>query len=324
MNLRPLRALAALALFTAGTAFADGRADAIKAFESRQDRAALAQLESLAKAAPQDAELQDYLGRARLRAGQVEPAVAALTRAVELAPEASEYHRHLAGALGQHIQQASFLKKPGLAKRMREHMERAVALDPNSVRAREALMQYYAQAPGIAGGSVDKAREQAVAVAQFNPAEGLRLQASMARFDNKPEAEVVAAWEKAVAAPGATWEARLEYGQYLQARGRWEPAFAQFDALVKADPAAPGPQYQVGKTAALSGQRLADGEKALRAYLETGPKADSDPPREAAHWRLGQVLHKAGRKDEARAQYQLALKENPDFAQAKEALDKLD
>lgn len=313
-----------VAVLFAGVAGADERGDAIKAFESRQDRAALAQLEALAKATPGDAEVQDYLGRAWLRASQAEPAVAALTRAVELAPARSDYHRHLASALGQQIQQVGMFKKIGLSKRLKQHMDRAVELDPDSTEAREALMQFYAQAPGIAGGSMDKAREQAAAIVKLNPAEGPRLDAIMARFDKKPEVEVIAAWEKAVAAPGATLDTGLQYGYYLQQLERWGAAFAQFDALAKANPASQVPLYQFGRTAVLSGQRLGEGEKALKAYLEAGPKGESDPTREAAHWRLGNVLEKAKRRDEARAQYQLALKENPDFTQAREALDKLD
>jgi tetratricopeptide (TPR) repeat protein len=314
-------ALAALALLASAGVSADGRADAIKAFETRQDRVALGLLQAAAKAAPDDAELQAYLGRAYTRAAQGEPAVAALARAVELAPARAEYHLYMVSALGQYIATAGMFRKMSLGKQVKEHAERAVALDPGSVRARESLMQFYLQAPGIAGGSVDKAREQAAAIAKLSPAEGLRIEAILARADKRPEAEVVAAWEKAIAAPGASADARMQYAFHLQGLEKWDAAFAQFEALA---PAHAGARYQVGRTAAMSGQRLADGEKALRAYLGTGPQGENDPALEAAHWRLGQVLEKAGRRDDARAQYQAALKENPGFQQAKEALDKLD
>jgi tetratricopeptide (TPR) repeat protein len=319
-----LAALAAVLLLACATARADERAEAIKAFEARQDRAALAQLQALAKAAPGDAELQAYLGRALTRASQGEAAVAALARAVELAPARGDYHLHLAAALGLQVSQVGMLKKMSLGKRAKEHMFRAVELDPASIRAHEALMQFYVQAPGIAGGSIEKAHEQAAVVARLDPAQGLRLEALLARADKKPEAEIVAAWERAIAAPGAPPETRLQYGFFLQAEEKWDAAFAQFEALVKERPGDGAPLYQIGRTAALSGQRLADGEKALRGYLEAGPKAESDPAREAAHWRLGQVLARAKRRDEARAEYQAALKENPDYAQAREALEELD
>lgn len=316
-------AFAAAVLLVSGAARADARAEAIKAFETRQDRAALAQLEALAKASPDDAELHAYLGRALTRASQGEQAVAALTRAVELAPNRGDYHLYLSSAIGVQVSQVGMLKKMSLAKKVKVHMDRAVELDPNSVDAREALMQFYVQAPGIAGGSMEKAREQAAAVAKVNPAEGLRLDAILAQADKKPEAEIDAAWQKAIGAPGASPDARMQYAFWLQGKEQWDAAAAQFEAL-KGGPNASGALYQVGKTAALSGKRLDEGEKALRAYLEAGPKGENDPAREAAHWRLGQILEKARRKSEARAEYELALEENPDFKQAREALDELD
>ncbi|MGQ0586271.1 MAG: tetratricopeptide repeat protein [Gammaproteobacteria bacterium] len=313
--------LAALALLSSGAVGADARGDAIKAFDTRQDRVALGLLQAAAKAAPDDAELHAYLGRAYTRAAQGEPAVAALTRALELAPDKADIHLHMVSALGQYISQVGMFKKMSLGKQVKEHSERAVALDPSSVRARESLMQFYIQAPGIAGGSMDKAREQAAAVARLDPAEGLRLDAILARADKKPDTEVVAAWEKAIAAPGAPPNTRMQYAFYLQGLEQWDAASAQFEILARTNA---GALYQVGRTAAMSGKNLEAGEKALRAYLETGPRAENDPAIEAAHWRLGLVLEKATRRDEARAQYELALKENPDFKQAREALDKLD
>jgi tetratricopeptide (TPR) repeat protein len=322
--MRSLLLVAAAGLAAGAVAAADPRAEALRAFESRDDRGALAQLEKLAAAASTDAELHYYLGRARLRNNKVDPAVEALQRAVELAPDQATYRLGLGSALSAQIQRAGIFKKASLAGKLKEQFERAVALAPDSIEARESLLLFYAQAPGIAGGSKDKAREQLAAIEKLNPPEALRMHAAMAQFDKKPDAEIVAAWEKAIAAPGATGTARFSYGQYLQSQKRWDAAFAQFEALIRAQARVAGAQYQVGKTAALAGQRLEDGEKALKAYLVSGPKDNSDPPRAAAHWRLGQVLEHAKRIDEARGQYRLALQEDPEMEEARKALDALD
>lgn len=47
---------------------------------------------------------------------------------------------------------------------MKSAWEKAVQLDPKTVDARESLIQYYLQAPAIAGGSVDKAIEMATEI----------------------------------------------------------------------------------------------------------------------------------------------------------------
>jgi tetratricopeptide (TPR) repeat protein len=320
-----LRSLAAAILLLAcGAAGADARGDAIRAFEQRQDRAALEQFEALAKAAPGHAELQNYLGRARLRLGQVEPAVTALERAVELAPDNSQYHLNASAGLGQQVQLVGMFKKMSIGGKVKQHMLRAVELAPESVPAREALMQFYAQAPGIAGGDMKLAQKQVDVVMPINASAGLRMQALLTRLQKKPEAEQAAAWEKALAADDPEGRARFAYALLLQDAKRWDEAFAQLDTLARLRPTAPGVKYQFGRAAALSGQRVAEGEAALKAYLETGPKADNDPGRDAAHWRLGMLHEKSGRKDEARAQYQASLKENPDFRQAREALAALE
>jgi tetratricopeptide (TPR) repeat protein len=322
--MRAIHAACVLALLGCGMARADERSDAIRAFDQRQDRVAAERFEALAKAAPDDAELQNYLGRARLRVGQVAAGVDALERAVVLKPDNSAYHLNASGGLGQLVNEVGMFKKMSIAGRVKEHMVRAVELAPESVPAREALMQFYAQAPGIAGGDMKLARKQVEVVMPLDASVGLRMQAILAGFEDKSEAEVIAAWEKAVAADDAEGRSRFAYALYLQGLKRWDAAFAQLDALAKLKPDAPGVRYQFGRGAALSGQRVADGESALKAYLETGPKADSDPGRDAAHWRLGMVYEKGGRKDDARAEYKLSLKENPQFKQAREALDELD
>ena len=52
------------------------------------------------------------------------------------------------------------------------HLEKAVEIDPDSVEARFALMEYYLQAPALVGGDITKAKAQAEEIAKRNTAEG--------------------------------------------------------------------------------------------------------------------------------------------------------
>src|SRR5690606_18778134 len=54
----------------------------------------------------------------------------------------------------------------GQALRGRNAMERAVELAPDDLSFRQGLLEYYASAPGIAGGSMDKAFVQADEIAR--------------------------------------------------------------------------------------------------------------------------------------------------------------
>jgi tetratricopeptide (TPR) repeat protein len=85
-----------------------------------------------------------------------------------------------------------------------------------------------------------------------------------------------------------------------------------------------GPHYQAGKAILVSGdaQQLSRAESCFRKYLTQEPEAGS-PPLAAAHWRLGLVFEKQGRKEEARAELQSALHLDPTFKEARQDLKRL-
>ncbi|HEY2164616.1 MAG TPA: hypothetical protein VGH04_11520, partial [Gemmatimonadaceae bacterium] len=80
--------------------------------------------------------------------------------------------------------------------------------------------------------------------------------------------------------------------------------------------------YQLGKTAALSGERLEQGEAALRKYIAA---ARFDPGATEAHarWRLAMILEQRHDAPHARAEYEAALRLDPKLADAKRALEAL-
>ncbi len=108
---------------------------------------------------------------------------------------------------------------------------------------------------------------------------------------------------------------------YQQAK-RWKDAYTLAKQWSVDEPRKAKPWYQIGRLAAESGQYLAEGEAALRTYLKLG-RETGDPEPKHARYRLGQILAKAGRKDEARAELQAALKIDPKLAEAKAALTAL-
>jgi hypothetical protein len=70
-------------------------------------------------------------------------------------------HYALGRVYGHQTMTASLFKMPGLATRTKEQFIKAVELDPLMFDARLALTQFYIMAPGIAGGSMTKAKEVA-------------------------------------------------------------------------------------------------------------------------------------------------------------------
>ncbi len=111
-------------------------------------------------------------GRAAYARQDFAAARKAFERAVALAPRDAEYHYWLGRALGMQALHASIFSRFSLARRAKAEFERAVALDPRSWQAREALVVYYVRAPAIAGGSKSEALAQARAIKHLNPYRG--------------------------------------------------------------------------------------------------------------------------------------------------------
>jgi TolA-binding protein len=82
--------------------------------------------------------------------------------------------------------------------------------------------------------------------------------------------------------------------------------------------------YQVGRTAALSGQQLDRGEKCLRTYIAMPVREELENPSiAAARYRLGCILERKGNASGARTEYETAVSLDPKQKQAREALAKL-
>ncbi|HEV8241254.1 MAG TPA: tetratricopeptide repeat protein [Thermoanaerobaculia bacterium] len=296
-------------------------APGIQAFEARRFEEARKFFAPYAAAHPKDAEAADYLGRTLLSLHQPDDAVDWLEKATQLAPRRSDYLVHLAQAYGRAAQEASMLRKPGLAKSAQQACLKAIEIDPGNLDAREFLVTFYLVAPGIMGGDDDKAREQADEIAKRDPVRGALAHANVA-VDAKDFAGAEKILKEALAKHPNEPRLQLALGTFYQSQQRWDAAFELYETVLAADPNAWNAVYQIGRTAALSGKRLDRGVETLKRYVGHTPDAES-PPLANAHYRLGMVYEKQGNKPAARAEYQAALKLDPKLDDAKEALKKL-
>jgi tetratricopeptide (TPR) repeat protein len=241
--------------------------------------------------------------------------------ATKLDPKNTTYFLWLGRAYGREAQNANVLRQPGLAKRTKAAWEHAIELDPENLDARADLIQYYVQAPGFLGGSTQKALEQAEEIRKRNALRGyLELGALYEREKKLADAEKAylgAAKEQSERHVG---EYRL--GVFYQNAGAYDKAFELFEQMIAAHPSEFGALFQIGKTGAMSGQRLERATNALEAYLQTTP-GRNDPSLAAAHWRLGMVHEKRQDRQRAKTEYETALRLDPTFKQATESLKKL-
>ncbi len=312
-------ALLALAL-PGSLAAQTGDLDAgIQLYRARKYVEAKAAFESASKAG--NATATYWLGRVAMEQNKWDDATDYFERAVKANDASSEFHLWLGRAYGEKAQRASVFEQPMLGGRTRTEFEVAVARDPKNLDARSDLITFYMVAPGVMGGSHEKARQQADEIRKINQYRGdLELIGIADREKNASLAESgLRALVKAFPDSAAPM-VRLIIS--LQAQQKWDETFALIDGVLAKHPDEPTAWYQLGKTAAMSGQRLDAGEAALRKYL-TVPPARGSPSPAGAHYRLGMIAERRGNSAAAKSEYETAVSLEPKLEDAKKALAKL-
>src|ERR1035437_1131216 len=286
--------------------------------------------------------------------GDLDAAEKLAERAVAADPKNARYHYRLAQIEGEKAQKASVIHQFGLARRFKKEAETTIELDPNHVRALQAMIDFHLQAPSVIGGDKAKARAFADQLMKIDPAEGYRAQVTLSRFD-KQDGRIEELLRKAVEVRPGSYDARMALGDWCGNHKKFEEAESHAREAVRLRPDRAAPY---GLLAAVLVQQdkwtdldaaLAQSEKAdpdnLIPYLRAAgnclgrkvelPRAEryarkyltQEPePRSASfaatHRLLGLVLEQQGRKPEAVAELQQAVKLDPN-SQAKADLKRL-
>ena len=347
--------LGAAVIFSAAAWSADAAPEAL--LEAGHFKRLRAWAEPRLAANPNDALAAFYVGTAKQETGDPVGALPLAEKAVGLDPNNARYHLLVANACIQQAQNAGMFKGMSLAHRFRDEASKAASLDPKSIDAREALMEFYFEAPGMAGGDKKKARALADEIGTIDAVRGLLAQANLAGKE-KNSTKQDEWYQKAVTAAPHDWRALVEAAGFyvsdaskkydlaekyaLEAlKGdedraapyvvlalvyanaeRWKDLDAIIARVEKNVPDDFGAHYQAGKVLIASGKDLPRAERYLRKYL-TIPPEGGGPPWAGARWRLGQALEKEGKKSEAIAEMEEAVRLQPELKGAKEDLARL-
>ena len=276
--------------------------------------------------------------------GDLDAAEKLAERAVAADPGNARYHYRLAQIEGEKARNASVIHQFGLARRFKKEAETTIELDPNHVRALQAMIEFHLQAPSVIGGDKAKARAIADQLMKIDPVEGYRAQVTLARYD-KQEGRIEELLRKAVETRPGSYDARLALGEWcgtqktfeeaerhareavrlrpdraapygllaavLVQQDKWTDVDAALAQAEKADPDNLFPYFRAANNCLARKVELPRAERYLRKYLAQEPEPRS-PSLAAAHWRLGLVLEQEGRTPEAIAECQQAVKLDPD------------
>jgi tetratricopeptide (TPR) repeat protein len=268
---------------------------------------------------PTDAEAYHLLSRANFHLKKWDDAISYGEKAIQLNPTNSEYYLWLGRAYGEKADSSSFLTAAGLAKKIRQNFEKAVALDGNNVEARTDLAEFYVEAPGFMGGGTDKAAAQAQAIASKNAARAHWVNAKIAE-KKKDNAAAEREYQEAIKAdPDADYY--LNLASFYRRTGRLNDMDTTVAKAISGGHKKKNALFDAATLLYQAQRNLPTAANLVRTYLSNGPTEEA--PAFEAHYVLGQIFEKQGDKNAAASEYRSSLTLASNYSPAQEALKRV-
>jgi tetratricopeptide (TPR) repeat protein len=281
---------------------------------------AIAELDGRLSSAPADAESSNLLCRAYYTLedwGRAEPAC---RKAVALAPNNSRFHLWLGRVYGEKADQANFLTAASLAGKVRGEFERAVQLNPNDVDARLDLAEFYVEAPGIIGGSEEKAREQAQIIRTLDSGRDHWIYARIAE-KKKDFAIAEQEYRQYIDLSHGDAEAWLNLALFFRHQKRYDEMEQALLKLSQAPNPEPDVLCEASAMLVRAGRGYPLATKLINRYLDSGPVEKA--PAFWAHYLRGTLLERQGDKSGAVREYRASLSLAHNYGNAQQALNRV-
>lgn len=289
--------------------------------DRRVDEAKVA-ARDLATRSPNDDTALHCMGRVLMESNDSKDAIEWFEKAIKVNDKVSVHHLWLANALGDQAEHTNKLKLPFLARRVKSEFDRAAQLDPTSIDARHGLIEFYSRAPGVMGGSMDKAKEQAREIEKLDPWRG-RYEMARLLEQEKDVSGAEKMYQAAVTAAPDTAPPALFLASFYRRQKRYDEALAVYENLLKRKPDLINTRLNIAFTLNQANREPERVERESRAWLANAPADRAKVNESIAHYLLGQAAEHTGKKDVAKSEYQQALSLNPKYDDAKKALDAL-
>ncbi|MDQ2069977.1 tetratricopeptide repeat protein [Natronospira bacteriovora] len=271
---------------------------------------------------PENVEWLKLKGLALITVGRIDEAMPYLEDAKTRAPEDAEPHWYRLAGLTASLNDSGALGQMRLARQIRRALETVVELDPDNPEYRLGLMQFHMGAPRVVGGRSSVAEEQRQRLAEIDPHWGLLADALFLISEKEQRAGLdglLQAWDEGRGIEDAAMPAVFN----AQALEDWAAARKTLHEYLAMKPGNPSALYQLGRTAALSGEDRPAGKAALEEYLALPFHSPLMPSAAAAWRRLGEIHLAGGDAEQAQQAWHQALKLDPEFEEARLALEAL-
>ncbi len=310
MSLTRVKACAVMAAWLAAAALACAQipADTLnlanRYLQAGRADDALALLAPLPKNGAGADQAQNLLCRVRFQLQQWNQAVAACQQAVILNSKNSDDFMWLGRVLGEQANHASFVSAYGDAKKSLAAMQTAAQLNPQNGPALMDLGDYYAQAPGIAGGGIDKAQQVASQLDKADAAKAAQLRGDIA-MQQKNYAAAEQFYKQAATLNPMPADAWAELASFYRKRQQWtqlDGAIQNCVAAAAKNNGADAGLYDGAGVLVAAKHNPQIAAQMLQNYL-SGTSLTEDAPAFIAHIRLSRLKQQLG--DTAGAQQEL-------------------
>src|SRR5215470_7058700 len=293
-----------------------------QAYEASDYTRAVAVLQEAAAKDPKNGEIQLLLAKSYLEMQQHDAAIRSAEKAVEIDPQNSVYHEWLGRAYGEKADHAGWFSAISLAKKTRKEFQTAVELDNRNFAARQALIEFDCSAPGLVGGGEDKAQPHIKELMEMDAAEG-HYAAGNCRRQKKDFDEADEEFTKALESKPKSAELIYDIGDYAVKHAQLERLFAVAQTGERVAPNDPRAKFYRGVALVLQKDKPEEAELLLQEYAKRAPRRSGYPSPAAAHVWLGRLYESKDETEEAKEEFENALRLDPKNKMAQEELKKL-
>jgi tetratricopeptide (TPR) repeat protein len=297
--------------------------EARKAYEASEYTKAIQVLQEAVAKEPQNGDVHLLMTKSYLELEQLDAAIKSAERAVAVDSQNSKYHEWLGRAYGEKADKAAWPPtRISLAKKTGKEFETAVQLDARNFSARQALIEFDCSAPGIVGGGEDKAQPHIKELMELDAAEG-HYAAGNCRRQKKDFAAADEEFRKALESGPKSAELIYDIGDYAVKHGETERLIAVADAGERAAPGDPRAKFYRGAALVLKRQEPEEAERLLQEYAKRAHKRSGYPSPAMAHVWLGRLYEGRNETEEAKEEFENALRLDPKNKMAQEALKRI-
>ncbi len=236
-----------------------------------------------------------YLALIAFKQDHYEDAITYATRALSIKEDDERIHALLGQAYGLKAQQTGAVKGAMLMPKIRKAFERALELNPESLRAAEGLFMFHLFAPSVSGGNARKTPELLEKIKQLDEARGYMAEA-LSHIKKQDYEQAATLMEKAADTGARNSEIQMRVGRFFMERNQLQGAENCFKRYIELKPKDAAGYNSMGELKS----KMNELQEALNHFNQA---VEYNPDSAPAYYNRAEVYMSLGETDLAKNDY---------------------